>query len=357
MRQGESGGDAARTQATDKNQLSRKGSNSREKQAKRPREQWMDLLRGWAILLVIVLHGATVLQRAGIEPPIWLVDLSRLFVLFRMPSLVFLSGLLLAPSLRKPPVDYIYGKLQRIGWPLVIWSGIYMLVFQAEMSLASFADVLSGDSYLWFLGFILTYYALALVLRRVPALLIGATLLTAAVMAPDGEKFSERLLYLGALFYLGAWIGNHWREWKALIVSPWAPLALALASYFSLVMLARSELNYGPYDLFAAACFIVGASAVSFRLQGRRQLEPIAFVGRNSLQYYVVHYPIIFVCAKLSQRLGVSESDLIPLISIVVAIVGATVAVLLAQRYTIVQRLFVGPERPRYLLGRRPLRV
>src|SRR3546814_10120191 len=43
----------------------------------------------------------------------------QLFVLYRMPTLVFLSGLLLAGSFGKGIVLYLLGKGRRIFWPLL----------------------------------------------------------------------------------------------------------------------------------------------------------------------------------------------------------------------------------------------
>jgi len=309
----------------------------------------MDSLRGLAILLVLVLHSATALPMAGIEPQSWLLDLSRVFVLFRMPTLVFLSGLLLSASLNKPVGTYLYGKLQRIGWPLGIWSIIYLVVFPLDFTIGQFIDLLRGDSYLWFLSFILLYYLSAILLRHVPAILVSATLLTLAMAAPDGAKYSERLLYLGALFYLGAWVGSRRQEWVALITSRWAPGALVLASYFAMVMFPSPQTNYGPSDLFAACCFIVGAAAVAYKIQGSRHLRPVCFVGEHSLQFYVMHFPIMYAFARVCSWLGLTNSALISLTSIPLALALSALVVMSAKQLPALQLLFVGPRLPERL--------
>src|SRR3546814_1281463 len=59
---------------------------------KRERQLWMDLLRGLAILLVVAFHSVTILERHAYTAAPWMRDFNQLFVLYRMPTLVFLSG-------------------------------------------------------------------------------------------------------------------------------------------------------------------------------------------------------------------------------------------------------------------------
>ena len=165
--------------------------------ATKPRERYMDLLRGLAVLLVVALHSATILPGAGYEPDPLLLKINRYFILYRMPTLAFLSGLLLPRSYQKNLVDFAYGKLQRIAWPLLIWSIIYVVVCHVPLKLTTIPRLLLGGSYLWYLTFILVYYLSAVALRRLPALFVTAVLLTLAFASPDGEKNTERLFYLG----------------------------------------------------------------------------------------------------------------------------------------------------------------
>ena len=82
----------------------------------------MSYLRGMAILMVIAFHSATILERHGYLIPSVLQDLNQLFVLYRMPTLVFLSGCLLAGSFGKGVTLYLVGKGRRILWPLLVMS-------------------------------------------------------------------------------------------------------------------------------------------------------------------------------------------------------------------------------------------
>ena len=86
----------------------------------------MDLLRGTAILLVIAHHLRLVQQIWDGGTPWAMVELSEALAPFRMPALLFASGLLLARSLRRPPGRFLAGKLRGLLWPWLLWSAVML---------------------------------------------------------------------------------------------------------------------------------------------------------------------------------------------------------------------------------------
>ncbi|NSX38244.1 acyltransferase family protein [Pseudarthrobacter oxydans] len=84
------------------------------------RMQWMDVMRGAAVLLVILFHTES--QISGNLPgyePIFAI-FNDAVAPFRMPTLMLMSGMLLPRSLRKPVGAYLRGKLFVIGWPYLL---------------------------------------------------------------------------------------------------------------------------------------------------------------------------------------------------------------------------------------------
>ncbi|RHZ90307.1 acyltransferase, partial [Cereibacter sphaeroides] len=79
----------------------------------------MDFLRGLSVLLVVVLHANT--ANIGGETVGWWAEVNRHLTPFRMPLLMFMSGMLLYRSLAKPLPVYIWGKFAAIAWPLAVW--------------------------------------------------------------------------------------------------------------------------------------------------------------------------------------------------------------------------------------------
>lgn len=310
-----------------------------------PRQLWMDLLRGVAILMVISFHAATILERRGYAIPSSLAYFNQLFVLYRMPTLVFLSGSLLAGSFRKGVVLYLLGKGRRIFWPMLTWSLIYSYVIGPPvLDAEQLRKYLTGQSYLWFLTFILIYYLAAVPLRRVPPLLVAAVAFAIAILAPDGTKNGERLFYLMAFFFLGAWAGCHWRLWMRIVQARAALLAWCVVVGGAIASVAY-HLSYGPLYALPALCFILAVSATAFRAQAGRWSAPLIFIGQNSLIFYVSHFTIIYLVIGLCSRLGVA-AEVATVASFPIALFVGMVLVVAARLHWIANLLFVAPPLP-----------
>ncbi|HUD90559.1 acyltransferase [Sphingobium sp.] len=319
-------------------------------QSTQQRQLWMDLLRGMAILMVISFHSATILERHDYAIPPLLANFNQLFVLYRMPTLVFLSGSLLAASFKKGITLYLLGKVRRIFWPLLIWSLIYSYVIGPPvLDAEQLRKYLTGQSYLWFLTFILVYYLAAIPLRRVPPLLVVAVAFVIAILAPDGTKNGERLFYLMAFFFLGAWAGSHWQSWIRILqarASLLAWCAVILGAIASVVY----HLSYGPLYALPALCFILAVSATAYRAQAGRWSAPLIFIGQNSLIFYVSHFTIIYLVIGLCSRLGVA-AEVATIASFPVALIVGMVLAVVARRNGIVNLLFVAPPPPHRVVG------
>lgn len=66
-------------------------------------------------------HSPLFAASAPTSAPIEAWTLDALFAPFRMPLMVFLSGLLVAPSLARGWRRYLKGKLSRVACPYAVW--------------------------------------------------------------------------------------------------------------------------------------------------------------------------------------------------------------------------------------------
>src|SRR5699024_2842661 len=89
----------------------------------------MDAVRGTAILLLLVWHASAVPTMYDVAMPEAVRSANAFFLPFRMPTLMLLSGMLLARSLRKPLPRYLAGKFSMVLWPYVAWVVIAELTF------------------------------------------------------------------------------------------------------------------------------------------------------------------------------------------------------------------------------------
>lgn len=343
------------------------GSPSREQPA---RMDWMDMLRGLAVLLVVLLHAAGIprMNDAGAEQ--W-SQLHQLMEPFRMPLLMFLSGLLLPRSLAKPAMVYVRGKLSGIAWPLALW----LVLFGVVIYWNGPADPqywLTGD-YLWFLMALLICYALAMGLKlslgptagagrdrnASPApLTVGAALIALTMVAllhvgsPD-QLLISRTLYYGTFFFLGSaclpvlarWVRAP--SWTALPVC----LGAALCAYLSL---SDPALRSGT--IASAAVASTGIAAALWcapRLPSSATTTFLSWLGRNSIVVYVTHFPLIILAFRATQALHLDPVATVAICTVL----GVAVTVLLVRLRPWTPWLYSFP-RPRVARKpQRPMRV
>lgn len=267
----------------------------------RPRMEWMDLLRGTAVLLVVVLHAATIPASTGDAIRDWVL-INRYVEPFRMPMLMLLSGMLLPMSLAKPPAQYLWGKVSAIAWPAAVWLLLHGVLVHRNGP-GDLAYWATGD-YLWFLLALLVCYAGALALRRVPFVGVAALmmLLVTTVEVPGGLVM--KTLYYGAFFFLGAGLGRLIPRWLRV---PWpaaAVLAVA-AGVLSHLGLEDQRLRLGTLE--AAGISVLGLLVILWiapRLPIGGLARFLRWIGRSSIVVYVAHFPILILIHRGMERLG-----------------------------------------------------
>lgn len=87
------------------------------------RMQWVDYLKGIAIVLVVYRHVLIGIERSGIVIPELLVDANMVFYSFRMPLFFILAGMFIGGSLRKRTVgEFALIKFENLLYPYLIWA-------------------------------------------------------------------------------------------------------------------------------------------------------------------------------------------------------------------------------------------
>jgi len=299
----------------------------------------MDLLRGLAVLLVVLLHAEVLIPgRTGVELPGWTQVANDTLAPVRIPLLIILSGMLLGASLGKGSARFFGGKLRHIAWPFLVWTGVYTAVV---MRPGSVGDFLLGATYLWYLLFLLIYYAAARLLSPLPTTGVAAVAFVFAVLAPEDSKYLERMAYLFALFLLGHLLAGSPRLLRWAACSPWA-LGVAGLLLLAHVLLGDPGAGYGPGTLLATLAGLLAGMRLGRLVAGSRVVSPLRFVGRASLVYYVVHFPVLVVLASVVALAGLRDPFVV-LVGWVAALAVCTVLALLRDRPQ-VSWLFLFPE-------------
>ncbi len=303
------------------------------------RLEWMDLLRGIAVALVIVWHSAAILMLFDLTVPTWLVDANDVFAPYRMPTLMVLSGMLLNRSLAKPVRVYGWGKVANLVWPWLLWTVVNWLVLQYEEPL--WDRTVWAKSYLWFLYYLVILYALAPLVRRVPAWALVALPWAATLAAPTMD--AQRFLFLAGFFFLGRMADEH-RDVVERITSSrrawWAlPIAVAFSVAFALWGPWRYEGALAIFSVLGIVTLIRIARmpAISERARALR------WIGRNSVVFYVSHFPVIVAVVTFSGVVGLPVGATIPLGFAAAVLIGGMLAA--GRRFRPIALLFALPVR------------
>lgn len=310
----------------------------------------MDSLRGAAVILVVFGHAVTVPVDQGLRSPYPLIWISDFFGTFRIPLLLFLSGTLLPRALRKPAREFMFGKWSGIVWPLIVWNLVRWATRPVHVPLWD-ADLWLDPGYLWFLLYLAGYYGLGLCLRNVhPAFVVlGLTVLW--VVLEQLEVGPLRFVQNGVFFFAGAWLQTSSRDGLRLPRSTWAIGALAVPGACVAVLHAEQVVPVRALiTLPAVVASIFALASCAERLDSALNPTSLRWIGRNSLVFYVTHFPVIAATTKVLGKASPGGAEWFWVLNLVVALAVTTVCGW-AQRFSFATLLYRAPTSRR--LGRR----
>lgn len=271
----------------------------------------IDVLRGWAILLVVVGHAIQWTDAAFDLNPVF-----RFIYSFHMPLFFFISGIVSNRSMSRPLGALIRTKARSLLLPFVVWwlltASVNALAGGPGLGRSLVALVRSPDVGLWFLWvlFVATLVATA-VLRVLPERLrlVGLVIVSAVLWAlPAGVLglrlvawyfpfFAAGLMLSGRLAEERAWtrprpvmafttaaawlaLAAGWRRTAQVwLARMWAAAGLPLATAVDIAT------RYGTaFAGIAASALVVPFAVGSSHLQ-----RGLRFLGVNTLEIYVSH--------------------------------------------------------------------
>ena len=303
------------------------------------RLRWMDFIRGICILLVIFVHASSVLADNGVTYPRAFNIFNEFLDPFRMPLLMFLSGMLLPRSLAKSERDYLWGKFCLIFWPFLLWS---MATYAADNRLTweyVLKTPISAPSVMWYLWFLFAYYVIVLFLVRlsIPITPIIILSLIASEFLPPFVRM-DRFAALFVFFLLGYCVA----QWK---FSMKGRAAIAFFGLFAAVSggifsVAFGKIKYDPLFVWVPLGLILFVLWSTSFYTTSKFSAAIEWIGRNSIVFYAVHFPALLISARLMVNTTILEGGSFYIILFLwVVAVGAFMQIL-RRRSSIITALF-----------------
>lgn len=312
--------------------------------ANNERHEWVDRARGLALLFVVLQHAGYYAADSWPVPD-WFRAMRDLLAPLRMPVLMMLAGLFLDRSLRKGAAPFLQAKLRQVLWPFLVWTVIWLVATgNAERLLE--LKVWRGGSYLWFLPFLLSYFLVALLLRRVPYLLVATGALVISVLARDGSRHGEQLFVLMAYFFLGAWLGRDLQRLSGLLTRRNMLLLAPFAVMAAMASVLTGRVKFNPLWLPVVVPAVLFLFALVRQLKAGAVTRVLEFVGTQSVVFYVVNTPVYMIIIPWLAARGLPPHALLG-IALLAALGTATALALAKSRLGAVASLFEFPRQRR----------
>jgi uncharacterized membrane protein YcfT len=274
---------------------------------------WIDLARGFCIILVVMMHFDEIhysnLRFADAPKSFWdaFTSLARPA---RMPTFYFISGFLASRSLYRPLRDVWDNRIGILVYTYLIWTFVSVstlwLLFRefdaqagVEFLVRLGGEIIFPHTQIWFLYGLVVFFTLARLLRDWPIPALAAAFAFSAISEWfDGVVISQMVrslpYYLTGMYFPQVFLKiSENAGWKRFV-------AIGLAYCATMVPLVTLEKTTAgiwiPATVVGVAAILTLARLV-VDLPGARMF---CFIGRNTLPIYVMHGSALIAFSALA---------------------------------------------------------
>ncbi|MCR9137008.1 MAG: acyltransferase family protein [Alphaproteobacteria bacterium] len=340
------------------------------------RVDWVDCLKGFCILLVVMLHAVFGVEKAaGAEG--WMHAFVTTVQPIRMPAFFLASGLFLMRGIDAPLVRFADRKILHFAYFYVLWLTIQFafkapgMVQEAGITSAIGAYALAfvqPFGTLWFI-YILPIFYLATRLSRpvaVPVVLACAVLLQVLPIHTGAmiiDEFASYFLwfYLGYAFSDRAFALAAWAAKNPVPAVSGAVVVVACTGLLTQVdvpmsalpapMEAAAKVATLPLSMMPVVSLLLGLLgtaaliAISAVLAGRSWVEPIRWCGAHSIVIYLAFFLPMAVTRSVLLKLGIiSDIGTVSLLVWIAAVAGPVILFWCVERTGLGRFLFERPH-------------
>lgn len=304
------------------------------------RLDWVDTDKGLSIILVIARHATSGIALSLGKMPLVFGLISTLATPYRMPLFFVVAGLFAASYMQKPLREFLDKKLLHFAYFYFLWSAIQIgmkMSMPGGLHEVGVKDLLLAPiepfGVLWFIYALPLFFVMMRLMRDVPKPLVVAVALIFYFARIDTgwtvpDEAALRFIFFVAgvygaprVFQIADWAREN--ALNAVLVGMVALTAIGVVTLTPLIDNRAIELLSGVAGCIG--CVMLVSVAASKGLTGW-----LSYIGSRSLYVFVGFFLPMAATRVVMLKLGVTNGDLIALVSIVLGVA----LPLLAAHYT-----------------------
>ncbi|MDD2857146.1 MAG: acyltransferase family protein [Candidatus Nanopelagicales bacterium] len=345
--------------------------------AHRPRIEWMDLVKGTTVLIVVLFHCIVHLHAATPDGDVSSAWHSAMLVLepMRMPLFFLVSGMLAAGAINRP---WRLSRRRTFGmaYLYVLWSAIFFASAAAifatpwrEALLKFPSELLLGSSGYWYLYALLLYFIVAKAVRRWPVWVVLALAVAPNLLRPmvaqwnrdflidiDAGSMATSIVTNLVFFLLGAYCKELLTRIADRASWRWVAGILVVVVAFGVWRSTQPDLWEQTFLPISLAWIVAGVMAASLLVQHSGPRRFGTYFGARTLPIFVVQFPLLLVMSTVLRRGDFAFLEL-AWVQLIAPLVLGSLLVMIAL---VVHRLTLGNagrflfEAPHWVVGERP---
>lgn len=325
------------------------------------REYWVDYLKAFACLSVLVFHVIYGMQNAGMTPSKPLVVLKQFCDVFQIPAFMFASGYLFGTRPMGNYFRFNLRKLWNLGVPYVAFSCVYYFINTHFSSSVNFSyttrDLImiykNPIAQYWFLMALFILFLIIPICEKIfcnEFILLGILFLVKILniywYSIDGVQYDDYFAKYACYFYLGTLYARHHEQFSIKKEKLWnfVPVALCLGG----ILASPWFFSVGEaYDLmfnFGCVLAVYLATGIVEKAEDRLGNWFIKLISKYSFQIYLMHTMATAAVRILLIKMNIT-SDYIHLILGIAGGLGASLlAAVICEKSFILNVIFF-PEK------------
>ena len=312
---------------------------------------WIDNIRGFSIVFVILLH-VSIISGTDEDSKFYIINcINSSLKPFRLGLMFFVSGLFVTSGLNKGIRIFIHRKIKALLYPFIIWSIIYSLLFivlenkiKHPSVYVSYAisHLSGGGDITWFLHSLFLFFISIIMLKKAPYYLLipmcwGAYMLlppisNSSIFSTFDNYHINKSFYLFPFFYLGYILSTIQNKNLHIIEKNYIVIISMFAFLFISVMHTKGYYLFNIFSISAIPFFIF--------LAKRKVFTIFNYIGSKSISFYLPHYLILILSNKI-----ISTYISLPLtekyVLLFICTITGSFVITHFRKYRIIDRLFI----------------